>query len=94
MTAGEEIVLSLSAGSGGGARGEGLIGFEGHGSGGDRQTTTRLLDGEFLRPRFQPGLRIIDRVLAGGGDQVVPILSVCSILVISVAWAAEVSAAV
>ena len=51
MTAGEEVVLSLSAGSGGGTRGEGLIGFEGHGAGGDRQTTTRLLDGEFPKVR-------------------------------------------
>ena len=51
MTAGEEVVLSLSAGSGGGPRGEGLIGFEGHGAGGDRQTTTRLLDGEFPKVR-------------------------------------------
>ncbi len=51
MTAGEEVVLSLSPGSGGGTRGEGLIGFEGHGAGGDRQTTTRLLDGEFPKVR-------------------------------------------
>ncbi|GAA3622237.1 DNA polymerase III subunit beta [Microlunatus ginsengisoli] len=51
MTAGEEVVLSLSAGPGGGSRGEGLIGFEGHGAGGDRQTTTRLLDGEFPKVR-------------------------------------------
>ncbi|HET9647639.1 MAG TPA: DNA polymerase III subunit beta [Microlunatus sp.] len=50
MTAGDEVVLSLSLGHGG-ARGEGIIGFEGHGSGGDRQTTTRLLDGEFPKVR-------------------------------------------
>src|SRR5690242_18029791 len=50
MTAGEEVVLSLSAGHGG-VRGEGIIGFEGHGAGGDRQTTTRLLDGEFPKVR-------------------------------------------
>jgi len=51
MTAGEEVVLSLSLGHGGSARGEGIIGFEGHGSGGDRQTTNRLLDGEFPKVR-------------------------------------------
>lgn len=51
MTAGEEVVLSLSVGHGGSTRGEGIIGFEGHGSGGDRQTTTRLLDGEFPKVR-------------------------------------------
>ncbi len=51
MTAGEEVVLSLSLGHGGSTRGEGIIGFEGHGSGGDRQTTTRLLDGEFPKVR-------------------------------------------
>lgn len=47
MTAGEQIILSLaSSGSG-----DGIIGFEGHGGGGDRQTTTRLLDGEFPKVR-------------------------------------------
>lgn len=47
MSAGEQIILSLaSAGSG-----DGIIGFEGHGAGGDRQTTTRLLDGEFPKVR-------------------------------------------
>ena len=47
MTAGEEVTLSLaSAGSG-----DGIIGFEGHGAGGERQTTTRLLDGEFPKVR-------------------------------------------
>ena len=47
MTAGEEVTLSLaSAGTG-----EGIIGFEGHGAAGERQTTTRLLDGEFPKVR-------------------------------------------
>lgn len=47
MSAGEQIILSLAAGS----SGDGLIGFEGNGAGGDRQTTTRLLDGEFPKVR-------------------------------------------
>ena len=47
MTAGEEVTLSLaSAGAG-----DGIIGFEGHGAAGERQTTTRLLDGEFPKVR-------------------------------------------
>ncbi len=47
MTSGETVTISLSAAS----SGEGLIGFEGEGSGGSRQITTRLLDGEFPRVR-------------------------------------------
>jgi DNA polymerase-3 subunit beta len=47
MSAGDEITLSLSAT----AAGDGIIGFEGHGAGGVRQTTTRLLDGEFPKVR-------------------------------------------
>ncbi|HYI57390.1 MAG TPA: DNA polymerase III subunit beta [Microlunatus sp.] len=47
MSAGEQIVLSLAAGG----AGDGIIGFEGHGTAGDRQTTTRLLDGEFPKVR-------------------------------------------
>ena len=47
MTAGEQIILSLASGG----AGDGIIGFEGHGAGGDRQTTTRLLDGEFPKVR-------------------------------------------
>jgi DNA polymerase-3 subunit beta len=34
-----------------GGAGDGIIGFEGHGTGGVRQTTTRLLDGEFPKVR-------------------------------------------
>jgi DNA polymerase III subunit beta len=47
MTAGEEVTLSLASG----ASGDGIIGFEGHGASGARQTTTRLLDGEFPKVR-------------------------------------------
>ncbi len=43
LTAGAEVVLALSTGS----SGEGMIGFQG----GDRRTTTRLLDGEFPKYR-------------------------------------------
>ena len=47
MTSGDQVVLSLaSSGSG-----DGIIGFEGHGAAGERQTTTRLLDGEFPKVR-------------------------------------------
>ncbi len=58
MTAGEQITLSLSSGG----AGEGIIGFEGHGAAGVRQTTTRLLDGEFPKVRnimnAQPQLNV------------------------------------
>ena len=47
MTAGEKISLSLSSGD----SGDGLIGFEGEGTNGVRQITTRLLDGEFPKVR-------------------------------------------
>ena len=47
MTAGEQVTLSLASGT----SGDGIIGFEGHGAAGDRQTTTRLLDGEFPKVR-------------------------------------------
>ncbi len=47
MTAGEDVTLSLAAA----AAGDGIIGFEGHGAAGERQTTTRLLDGEFPKVR-------------------------------------------
>jgi DNA polymerase III subunit beta len=47
MTTGEEITLSL----GSGGVGEGIIGFAGHGAAGERETTTRLLDGEFPKVR-------------------------------------------
>ena len=47
MTAGEQVTLSLASG----AAGDGIIGFEGDGSAGQRETTTRLLDGEFPKVR-------------------------------------------
>ncbi|MEA5054289.1 MAG: DNA polymerase III subunit beta [Propionicimonas sp.] len=47
MTAGTDVVLSLSAA----ATGDGLIGFEGTGAAGVREITTRLLDGEFPKVR-------------------------------------------
>ena len=47
LTGGGEVTIALaSTGSG-----EGIIGFEGHGPGGLRRTTTRLLDGEFPKVR-------------------------------------------
>jgi DNA polymerase-3 subunit beta len=51
MTSGSEVTLSLGSGGHSGGRGEGIIGFEGHGTAGQRQTTTRLLDGEFPKVR-------------------------------------------
>jgi len=48
MTAGDDVTLSLANGGG---SGDGIIGFEGHGAAGARQTTTRLLDGEFPKVR-------------------------------------------
>jgi DNA polymerase III subunit beta len=47
MTTGEEITLSL----GRSGVGEGIIGFASHGAAGERETTTRLLDGEFPKVR-------------------------------------------
>lgn len=58
MTGGDTITVSLAAGS----SGDGLIGFSGTGAGGVRETTTRLLDGEFPKVRhlmnIQPGLTV------------------------------------
>lgn len=47
MTAGESVTLSVSSSDGG----DGLIGFAGEGANGVRETTTRLLDGEFPKVR-------------------------------------------
>lgn len=47
MVGGENLTFSLSSAT----AGEGLIGFEGDGSGGVRELTTRLLDGEFPKVR-------------------------------------------
>lgn len=47
LTAGENVTMSLSSSS----EGEGLVGFEGEGASGERQTITRLLDGSFPKVR-------------------------------------------
>lgn len=47
MTSGEQVTLSLSQPG----VGEGLAGFDGSGSGGEREITTRLLDGDFPKVR-------------------------------------------
>jgi len=47
LTAGGEVTIALSASG----TGEGIIGFEGQAPGGQRRTTTRLLDGEFPKVR-------------------------------------------
>lgn len=47
MTAGDSVTVNLSSG----ATGDGLVGFEGHGTAGSRRMTTRLLDGEFPKVR-------------------------------------------
>jgi DNA polymerase-3 subunit beta len=47
---GTDIIVSMSAQTGSGS-GEGLVGFEGEVSGGQRRATTRLLDGEFPKVR-------------------------------------------
>jgi DNA polymerase III subunit beta len=47
LTSGAEVTIALAASG----SGEGLIGFEGSSGGGLRQTTTRLLDGEFPKVR-------------------------------------------
>lgn len=58
MTSGAAVTVSLADGG----AGDGLIGFSGSGSGGQRETTTRLLDGEFPKVRhlmnIQPGLTV------------------------------------
>jgi DNA polymerase III subunit beta len=50
LTGGAQVTISLSSGG----AGEGLIGFSGRGAGGrtgERRTTTRLLDGEYVKYR-------------------------------------------
>ncbi len=64
MTAGEHVTLSLSAAS----AGDGLIGFEGDGVGGLRQTTTRLLDGEFPKVRHIMNTQAAMNVRANTAD--------------------------
>lgn len=47
LTGGEQVTISLAESG----EGEGLVGFVGEGSTGDRQTVTRLLDGAFPKVR-------------------------------------------
>ncbi|HPU13047.1 MAG TPA: DNA polymerase III subunit beta [Aeromicrobium sp.] len=47
LTAGSDVTIAVSAGD----TGDGLIGFEGTVAGGQRRTTTRLLEGDFPRVR-------------------------------------------
>ena len=47
LTAGSDVTIAVSAGE----TGDGLIGFEGTVAGGQRRTTTRLLEGDFPRVR-------------------------------------------
>ncbi|WP_432559375.1 DNA polymerase III subunit beta [Granulicoccus sp. GXG6511] len=59
MTSGDAVTVSM-AGSGAGT--DGIIGFSGSGTGGVRETTTRLLDGDFPKVRhlmnIQPALTV------------------------------------
>lgn len=48
LTAGSDVTIAVSTGDNGG---DGLIGFEGTVAGGQRRTTTRLLEGDFPRVR-------------------------------------------
>ena len=64
MTAGEQVTLSLASGT----SGDGIIGFEGHGAAGDRQTTTRLLDGEFPKVRHIMNTAALMNVRVNTGD--------------------------
>ncbi len=64
MTAGEEIMLSLSDGG----AGDGIIGFDGRGPAGQRQTTTRLLDGEFPKVRHIMDTAALMNVRVGTAD--------------------------
>lgn len=58
MTSGDAVTVALSSGT----TGDGLIGFQGEGAAGRRETTTRLLDGEFPKVRhlmnITPGLTV------------------------------------
>jgi DNA polymerase III subunit beta len=64
MTAGDEIMLSLSDGG----AGDGIIGFDGRGPAGQRQTTTRLLDGEFPKVRHIMDTAALMNVRVGTAD--------------------------
>jgi DNA polymerase III subunit beta len=64
MTAGESVTVSLSAAT----SGDGLIGFEGTGTAGVRQITTRLLDGEFPKVRHLMNVQPAVTVRANTAD--------------------------
>ena len=66
MTAGEDVTLSLASG----AAGDGIIGFEGHGAAGERQTTTRLLDGEFPKVRHIMNITAVLNVRVSTADTI------------------------
>ena len=64
MTAGDEVVVSLSS------ENEGLIGFETSRAGTSRQITTRLLDGEFPKVRHLMNVEGTTTVRANSADVV------------------------
>lgn len=64
MTAGDQVILSLSSAT----TGDGLIGFEGVGTAGVRQITTRLLDGEFPKVRHLMSVQASVSVRANAAD--------------------------
>ncbi|MBA3528514.1 MAG: DNA polymerase III subunit beta [Propionibacteriaceae bacterium] len=64
MTAGESVTLSLASA----AAGDGIIGFVGDGAAGQRQTTTRLLDGEFPKVRHIMNTPAVMNVRVNTGD--------------------------
>ncbi|MCE1173980.1 MAG: DNA polymerase III subunit beta [Propionibacteriales bacterium] len=64
MTSGESVTVSLAAGG----SGDGLIGFEGTGTAGVRQITTRLLDGEFPKVRHLMNVQPAVTVRANTAD--------------------------
>ena len=66
MTAGEDVTLSLASA----AAGDGIIGFEGHGAAGERQTTTRLLDGEFPKVRHIMNITAVLNVRVSTADTI------------------------
>lgn len=64
MTSGDTVTLSLSSPE----SGDGLIGFEGTGVSGQRQITTRLLDGEFPKVRHLMSVQAATTVRASTND--------------------------
>jgi DNA polymerase III subunit beta len=66
MTAGDQVTLSLANGG----AGDGIIGFEGDGAAGQRQTTTRLLDGEFPKVRHIMNTQAVINVRVNTGEAI------------------------